>query len=224
MDCAVYYLAADKDEQVVRLAFSLATLREVYDGRVFVISDRGGQIDAAVKMFDVELIRAGYPEHIKQHVDRRFRSRWHKTQLLKCVRTKAGIFLDTDTLVLRDPQEGWDYLPPGKLFGIVCPNQQSIGAIKDDVENLQKRLEDLNAGRTTGLDSVNPPGGVQFFTPSEMPPAAAPVTPPPDVPLISPNAIPRAPSVPDLGTSGRGDKIEDEFHVVEFTDTDLTAK
>jgi lipopolysaccharide biosynthesis glycosyltransferase len=59
--------------------------------------------------------------------------------LLKCARTQDCIFLDTDTLVMRDPREGWEFLPADKSFGIVCPNQQTIGGIKNDVESLQKR-------------------------------------------------------------------------------------
>jgi tetratricopeptide (TPR) repeat protein len=91
-------------------------------------------------------------------------------------------------------------------------------------EYLHNRIDDLNAGKSTGLESLRGPGMLQFLTHSEVPPV--PSTPPKGDGEAPP--IPRADSIPSIDPSGTFEReaarLIDEYELVEFADTEIVTK
>ena len=89
---------------------------------------------------------------------------------------------------------------------------------------LAQRIDELNAGRSTGLESMTPPAKLQYLTPSEIPPPID-VQHQPSVEILQGGAIPGAPRIGSSEAFIRdAQKLVDEFQLIEFTDTEVEPK
>jgi tetratricopeptide (TPR) repeat protein len=98
-------------------------------------------------------------------------------------------------------------------------------ALSPKDEKLKHRLGELDAGRATGLDRLQPHGVLRYMTPSEVPPKA-PDTQASDA---SPDSVrlrpPRLPTELDGGSLGGMEaKLIDEYELVEFVETDVESE
>jgi len=89
---------------------------------------------------------------------------------------------------------------------------------------LAQRIDELSAGRSTGLESMAPPGKLQYLTPSEIPPPIN-LEHSSVVDILDGGAIP---GPGGIGASEKfirdAQKLIDEFQLIEFTDTEIKQK
>jgi tetratricopeptide (TPR) repeat protein len=89
---------------------------------------------------------------------------------------------------------------------------------------LAQRIDELSAGRSTGLESMAPPAKLQYLTPSEIPPPIN-VEHQAGVDVLSAGSIPGSgPIRAREGFIRDTQKLIDEFQLIEFTDTEVEPK
>jgi hypothetical protein len=122
----IFYVCTGPVIYLERLAFSIATLRHHYDGKVMVVSSHPLEcLKVIQEMFEVSITKI---ESCPKETGSKWLSRRLKTSIYEYSRAAEGLFLDTDILVLQDPSSGWGYLNESKPLGLVHPEHKTFRA------------------------------------------------------------------------------------------------